>query len=197
VAARRRTRTEALEPAILAAAEAILESDGPEGLSIRKIAERAQVAPMGLYSRFQGKHGIVDALILEGFDRLTEATVASSTAEADAVAGLRAAGIAYRRLALEHSARYELMFLRVIPGWTPSERVLETALRAFDALGQVVRRCMDDGVIREGDAAEIAQQWWAVCHGWVVLELCGINFAADLDVGYEALLDVYLRGVQT
>lgn len=36
---------------------------------------------------------------------------------------------------------------------------------------------------------------WATCHGWVALELCGINFAEDLDAGYEALLELLLRGL--
>jgi len=192
--ARHRTRSHELEPAILEAAEALLEEAGPGGLSVRGIAERACVAPMGLYSRFDGKYGVVDALFQEGFAALG-ATMRAHAADPDPLTGFRAAGVAYRALALAHPARYGLMFLQSVPGHTPSDEALATADGAFRALVEVVRRCIDAGVVVARDQVEVAQQVWAVCHGWVALELGGINFAEDPEGGYERLLDALIVGL--
>lgn len=194
MATRHRTPSDALEPAILRAAEALLEEGGPDALSVRRIAERANVAPMGLYTRFDGKYGVVDALFKEGFAVLA-ATIHATAADPDVVGAFRRAGSAYRELAREHPARYRLMFLHAVPGFTPSASAIETANDAFQALVGAAARCVDAGVLRPAEPAAIAQQVWATCHGWVSLELSGINFAEDLDAGYEELLDLVLRGL--
>ena len=194
MAARHRTPSGALEPAILAAAEALLEEAGPDALSIRRIAQRANVAPMGLYTRFDGKHGVVDALFMEGFAALA-ATIRATAAIPDPVSAFRAAGQAYRALALEHPARYGLMFLHAVPGFTPSSDAIETASGAFQALVETAARGVEDGSLHAAEPAAMAQQVWASCHGWVALELSGINFADDLDAGYDELLDLLLRGL--
>jgi AcrR family transcriptional regulator len=194
MATRHRTSSEDLGPAILAAAETLLEELGPDALSIRRIAERAGVAPMGIYTRFDGKHGVVDALFQDGF-ALLATTMRATASVADPVAAFREAGRAYRELALAHPARYRLMFLQVIQGYEPTARALEIAHGAFEALVDAARRGVESGRWRPADPAEVAQQVWATCHGWVALELGGINFAADLAAGYDELLDLVLRGL--
>ncbi|HEY8081438.1 MAG TPA: TetR/AcrR family transcriptional regulator [Acidimicrobiales bacterium] len=194
MATRHRTPSEDLEPAILAAAEALLEEDGPTALSVRRIAERAGVAPMGLYSRFEGKYGVVDAVFKEGFAVL-RSTIEGSGAIGDPLVAFRAAGRSYRSLALEHPARYQVMFLCAIPGYEPSDEAIETASAAFLALVAAVQRCLDASAFRPGDAVEIAQQVWSSCHGWVALELGGINFVNDLDAGYARLLELLELGL--
>jgi AcrR family transcriptional regulator len=194
MAPRHRTPSEDLGPAILEAAEALLEKHGPDALSIRRIAQRARVAPMGLYTRFDGKRGVVDALFMEGFSHLGSAIRATSTMP-DPVEAFRTAGRAYRELALAHPARYRLMFLHVVQGFEPSDEALGMAHGAFQALVEAAARCVDAGRLRGPDAAAIAQQVWATCHGWVALELGGINFAPDLAAGYDELLELLLRGL--
>ena len=62
-----------MEAALLASAAEILETEGPDGLSVRRIAAAAHVAPMGVYNHFDSKYGIVEALFIQGFERLGEA----------------------------------------------------------------------------------------------------------------------------
>src|ERR1700728_4930769 len=70
-AARRgRTPSADVERELLAAAEAVLVREGPGGLTVRAVASEAGIAPMGVYSRLGGKDGLVDALLIRGFDRL-------------------------------------------------------------------------------------------------------------------------------
>src|ERR1700735_2881648 len=67
---RGRTPSAGVEREWLAAAEAVLVRDGPVGLTVRAVAAEAGIAPMGVYNRLGGKDGLVDALLIRGFDRL-------------------------------------------------------------------------------------------------------------------------------
>lgn len=195
MAPRRRTPSAQLEPAILEAAEAILEEDGPDALSVRRIAERAGVAPMGLYSRFDGKLGVVDELFKVGFRDLASTIRAAGAAASNPVVGFKDAGRAYRALGLAHPSRYRVMFMRPVAGYLPSEEAVTVAAGAFATLVDAVARCVDAGAFAGIDVVEAAQQVWAACHGWVALELQGICLVADADRAYEGLLDVLQRGL--
>src|ERR1700677_2028787 len=67
---RGRTASADVERELLAAAEAVLVREGPGGLTVRAVATEAGIAPMGVYNRLGGKEGLVDALLIRGFDRL-------------------------------------------------------------------------------------------------------------------------------
>ena len=57
-----------------AASELFLEGGG-DALSVRAISKRAGLSTIGIYSHFQGKQGILDALYIEGFNHVREAMV--------------------------------------------------------------------------------------------------------------------------
>ena len=80
---------------------------------------------------------------------------------------------------------YQLMFLRTVPGFEPSDHALEVAGAAFDNLVAAVQRAMAAGVIAEGAPTETAQLIWASIHGWVSLELMGIGFVEDQAAGFD------------
>src|ERR1700742_5277640 len=72
-ARRSRTPSADVERELLAAAEAVLVRDGPGGLTVRAVAAEAGIAPLGVYNRLGGKDGLVDALLIRGFDMLRAA----------------------------------------------------------------------------------------------------------------------------
>ena len=80
-----------MEDGLLAAAEQILTEEGPSAITVRKVAACAGVAPMGVYNRFDGKHGLLEALFVRGFAELRR-TVATATGP-DALARLRDSGL--------------------------------------------------------------------------------------------------------
>jgi len=193
----RRTRTPSagMEAALLASAADILETEGPDGLSVRRIAAAAHVAPMGVYNHFESKFGIVEALFVQGFERLGEAMATIADIE-DPYEALREAGRRYRALALAHPMVYQVMFLRAVPGFEPSIGALEIAAQAFDSLVVAVQRAMAAGVIADSSPAETAQLIWASIHGWVSLELMGIGFVEDQAAGYDRVCTSMLRGLR-
>jgi AcrR family transcriptional regulator len=180
--------------ALLDAAAALLEESGPDALSVRRIAAAAGVAPMGIYNHFESKSGIIEALFVQGFERLRAALVSLEAIE-DPLEALLEGGRCYRALALAHPMAYQLMFLRAVPDFEPSDEAIESAARAFDGLAAVVARGMRSGQIAEGDVAVTAQAIWASIHGWVSLELCGIGFVEDPGAGAELLCATLLAGL--
>ncbi len=103
--------------------------------------------------------------------------------------------LADRALALEHPMVYQLMFLRTVPGFEPSDRALEVAAASFANLVTGVRRAMTAGVIAEGEPTETAQLIWSSIHGWVSLEVMGIGFVEDQQAGFDRVCSTMLDGL--
>ncbi len=183
-----RTRTPSgdVRSALLVAAAHLLETAGPDALSVRRIATTAHVAPMGVYNHFDGKHGVIEALWVDAFDRLR--VTMESLAEVDDPGDALIEGFRrYRALALEHPMAYRLMFLDAVPGFEPSAEAAWSAAMSFEALVAAARRSIEAGAVSAGDAVMMAQSLWAGVHGWVSLELDGLIFLADPDAGAETM----------
>lgn len=183
-----------MEAALLRAAIDLLEAEGPDALTVRRIAAAAGVSPTGVYNHFDGKNGIVDAIFQRGFARLTDA-MAEMAQEHDPKEALLLGGHLYRALALEHPTTYSVMFLKSVPGYEPSDASHDAAIASFDGLLACMTRGIDSGVLRAGDPVEIATQWWSGMHGAIALELAGIGFVEDRDRLYEQMLATMLRGL--
>jgi AcrR family transcriptional regulator len=182
-----------VEEGLLEAAEQILREEGPSAITVRKVASCAGVAPMGVYNRFEGKHGLLEALFVRGFRELRR-TVASA-AGADAPARLRDAGTKYREFALSHPEHYRLMFERMHEV-DPGEKGMAEAFASFDQLVGLVHDARALVPLGEGTDVEVAQQFWSVMHGAVSLELLGVGFAEDAALAYDRLLDALLAGLR-
>jgi AcrR family transcriptional regulator len=182
-----------VERELLAAAEAALAEDGPGGLTVRAVAARAGIAPMGVYNRLGGKDGLVDALLIRGFDRLRAAVEAGD--EPDMLDRLRSCGLRYREFALSNRQFYAIMFEGAIPHNRDSAEVAEHATAAFGALVRNVETAAAAGRIEARNPREVAQQVWSALHGAVALELNDLVLTPDAQTTYESLLDTLLRGL--
>ena len=160
--------------AILDAARHILATEGHTGLSVRRIATAAGGSTMNVYSRFGSKDGVLDALIIEGFEALG-ASMARVRTTSDPVADIHRCGRAYRTFALANRTSYELMFARAIPEYEMSLEAQQAAISTLSMLRRRVQRAMDAGAIRAGDALHTATLFWSACHGAVSLELKAVG----------------------
>jgi len=190
---RSRTPSADVERELCAAAEAVLVRDGPGGVTVRAVAAEAGIAPMGVYNRLGGKDGLVDALLIRGFDRLRETM--ESGREPDAAARLLACGVRYREFALANPNFYAIMFEDAIPQEHESPEVHEHAYAAFSALVRTVEMAAAAGVIAAPDPVEAAMQIWSGVHGAVALELKGLVLTPDPVATYRAFLATLVRGL--
>jgi AcrR family transcriptional regulator len=180
--------------ALLDAASAILAEDGPDRLTVRRIAARAGCSTMLVYSRLGGKQGVVEALWIEGFQRLA-AVLQSEPPTADPLADLRRGGGQYRAFALENPTYYAVMFDRAVPDFRPSAEAGRIASATLDVLGAGVQRAIDAGAFGPGDARQIAACLWAANHGAVSLEL---KHSGPRDIDWprchERVIDAVIEG---
>lgn len=192
--ARRRSRTPSadVERELAEAAEAVLVRDGPAGLTVRAVAAEAGVALASVYNRFGGKDGLVEILLIAGFDRLRAAM--ESAAEPDLLARLLSCGHSYRDFALANPAFYAIMF-EDRPHGQLSPLVHEHAEAAFGALVRTVELAAASGAIRAPEAAEVAQQLWSAVHGAIALELRDIVLTPDPAATFDGLLATLVRGL--
>jgi len=190
---RSRTPSAEVERELLSAAEAVLVRDGPGGLTVRAVAAEAGIAPMGVYNRLGGKDGLVDALLIKGFDRLRAAI--DSADDPDVRTRLRDGGLRYREFALANPHFYAIMFEEAIPREHESAEVEEHARACFGALVRAVEMASAAGVIAAPNPFEAAQQIWSAVHGAVALELKGLVLTEDPAATYGAFLDTVIRGL--
>jgi AcrR family transcriptional regulator len=190
---RSRTPSTDIKRELVLAAEAVLVRDGPGGVTVRAVAAQAGIAPMGVYNRLGGKDGLVDALLIRGFDRLRAVIAAGH--EPDPAERLRACGLRYRRFALDNRHYYAIMFEGAIPHDFGSLEVAEHAAAAFGELVTTVEVAAAGGVIAAPEPQEVAQQLWSSLHGAVALELQGLVLTPDPEATYRASLETLIRGL--
>src|SRR5881628_2840728 len=92
--------SDALRRALLDTASRLLVKEGPQALTMRRVAAAAGCSTTVLYTTFGSKNGIAEALYREGFARFGR-KLAIVQREMDPLARLIALGEAYRDNALE------------------------------------------------------------------------------------------------
>lgn len=189
---RMRTPSADVTDSLVEAALELIEEGGSHAITVRAVATRAGVAPMGVYSRFGNKDGLLEALFVQGFDGLHAAITEASGA--DAITRLRKGCTAYRSFALAHPHLYELMFRQMLELELSSES-LERAEQTFAELVGRVADAMTAGLLADGDQVDVAQQLWSAMHGAVSLELAGVTFSAQPERTFVSMLDAMLSGL--
>jgi AcrR family transcriptional regulator len=190
---RPRTPSADIRRELVCAAEAVLVRDGPGAVTVRAVAAEAGIAPMGVYNRLGGKDGLVDALLIRGFDRLRAAV--ASRDEPDLLERLRASGLRYRAFAIGNRHFYAIMFEGAIKHESGSAEVAEHAAASFGELVRIVETAAAAGRIAAADPREVAQQIWSTVHGAMALELQGMILTADPEATYRATIETMLRGL--
>jgi AcrR family transcriptional regulator len=179
--------------ALLTAAHRLLAEDGPEALTVRRIAGEAGMSTMNVYSRFGGKDGVIDELYADGYRRLV--TEIDSVPETDDVpADLMMVADTYRSFAKANPTYYGIMFRSAVPGYNPSPESVAVALGGLARFVSRVKRGQELDQIahfENCDPQEIAAWLWATCHGIVSLELDGI---ANERVSWES---IFVNGMRT
>ena len=133
---------------------------------------------MAIYNHFSGKDGLLEAIWIEGFIILRQAL---ENFGEDPKSELLNAGLAYRKFALEHRSHYTVMFMHRFIGFEPSLDAEQVAAQAFLALVHHIERCQSVGMFKGRLPSDIGQMLWAASHGYVSLEIMGINFASNPD----------------
>ena len=179
-----------LRQGILDDASSLLMQKGANALTMRRIAETVGCSTTVLYTMFSNKQGLVDELYLRGFDMLRQSLEAVSHS-GNSRNYIYALCHAYRGFALANQTYYSIMFLKVIPEYTPSEVNLKLGQESLELLVKAIQDCISGEQKSEDKAWEIARIIWATIHGHVGLELIGyFNYS---DVSSQQILEQALQ----
>ena len=159
---RRADRHAATKREILDAAWGLARERGLAGWALRDVAESVGMRAPSLYGYFDSKNAVYDAMFADGYVALLART---ERAHSDLLAGraapvevVRAAAELFFTFCVEDPARLQLLFLRTIPGFEPSESAYALARQAFDRMAGVL------AAARLG-AAEHVDLWTALLTG--------------------------------
>ncbi|GAA0552603.1 TetR/AcrR family transcriptional regulator [Paractinoplanes ferrugineus] len=142
------------ERLIIAAARELAESDGWEGVTTRRLAERVEYSQPVLYTHFAGKDAIMAAVALQGFAELAD--------ELRTRSGLAAVAAAYLDFAERSPALYDAMFSRAVDLPFATDETPPALRDGFDQLRRVV------GAGEAGDDV-LTEVLWSALHGLVTL----------------------------
>ena len=162
---------------ILSAAKAILESEGIEGLTIRRVAQRAELSPMALYRHFADKGALLDALMEDGIAAWE--SIVRAIRAADPLEWLAALGEAHLEFALSQPHRYDAAFF--LPAPAARRFPDDFAAGRSPALAMIMARieaAKAEGRLSGKPTLEIALAFVALGHGFVSMQRAN-RFASE------------------
>jgi AcrR family transcriptional regulator len=140
---------------VVAVGRSLLERDGPEALTMRRVAEELGIRAPSLYKHLPHKGALEAAIIADGFEEAAAAFEAATDGADDPLAAFVAA---YRAFASAHPHLYRLMTEGpLLREHLPPGLEDRTAAPLLRALGGPAR----------------ARAAWAFIHGMTILELDG------------------------
>jgi AcrR family transcriptional regulator len=192
-AAARRKPSGPLDERLVDIAEELLDRDGLEALSLRRIARRAGVSHGAPLRHYPSLAALLSEVAARGFRLLSE-TIDKSAAQLPSGAGpwarLAAAGRGYVELAVARPGLFALMFRPEALDEQHSE-LLRASAEAFEQLVRLVRAAQDAGWRAEHDTRLLSGCVWAAMHGLALLWAQGAFNVAAAASG--ATLDDALR----
>ena len=183
---------------IAAAARRLLDAEGADAVTMRRVAEAVGITAMAIYRHFPDRDGLLNAVADQGFAELA-AQLAGMRFTGDIEERLTRMGKTYLDHALKNPRLFELMFLKPREGARKYPRDFKagrspTANLMIDA----VNEGMESGYFRKDDPLEIVFEMGALSHGLIMLYLGGrMNIsAAGFRALYQRSFRRYIRGIR-
>jgi len=189
---------------ILDAARELFVTEGYEGVSMRRVAEKIEYSPTAIYVYFADKNELFHELTRQDFARLQE-VMKSAEMPTDPIERLRQIGRRYVEFGVRYPHHYVFMFMTAHPEHEPYEEDREIMgnpeVDAYALLKWAVEEAIKAGCFREEvqDAELVSQTLWASVHGVISLDIAKckdpwVEWRPMRDRA-EMMLDVTLRGL--
>jgi AcrR family transcriptional regulator len=183
---------------IAAAARRLLDKEGAEAVTMRRVAKAVGITPMAVYRHYRDRAGLLNALADEGFDELA-AQLASKRFSGDVEKRLKKMAEIFLDHALRNPRLFELMFLKPREGARRYPQDFKAGLSpTANPMVEVVREGMNSGYFRTDDAWEIVFEMGALSHGLIMLYLGGRMSIppARFRAFYRRSFERYIHGIR-
>jgi AcrR family transcriptional regulator len=136
---RRSARHQATRQEIVDVAWRLAEERGLAGWALKDVADAVGMRTPSLYVYVESKNDLYDAMYADGYRQL-EARIDRLRVPADPRAALRLAARTFVDFCAENGPRYQLLFLRTVPGFEPSAESYALAVRMLERMGGELAR---------------------------------------------------------
>lgn len=170
---RPREHDEQTRLALIAAAEALVAVGGPDALSVRAVADEADTTTRAVYSLFESKAGLVDALAQRAFEILRTGLDELPETDDPAADLLDVGTGVFRRFAREHPSLFRIAFQRIVPGLRAGPGLTEARQVTLSRLQARIQRLEDAGLLDGKPVADATLEFNAMCEGLANAELRG------------------------
>ena len=174
------------DAAIVTAARALLERQGPAGVTMQAVGAAVGVRGPSLYKRIADRAALLRAIEAEALAELG--------ARLEAVAGpparlaARRMAVAYRAFARESPKTYAMLF---------SPERWDEAGDAARARAVAPVLAVTAALAGQADALAAARLLTAFLHGWVSMELAGaFRLGGDVEAAFAYALDATIEGIE-
>ena len=155
---------------LLAAAERVVEAEGQEALSLRRIAVEAKTTTRAVYSLFGSGDGLRAALGTRAFQLLGAGVEALALSD-DPTADLVEAGLVFRQFATEHRALFGLAVQMTQTSRSVATRFRPAQAQALSSLRARIERLEARGLLGARSVREAVFAFHSLCEGLAAVEL--------------------------
>jgi AcrR family transcriptional regulator len=174
-----------LRNVLIEIATELLAEEGTQGLSLRKIAQKAGVSHNAPYMHFADKEAVLAAIATEGFRLLA---IAVESAIATAAKGTReqliAASTAYVNFAIDRPHHLQVMFYPYDPAKYPE--AISASQASLNRLLELVSTGQENRTLIAGNPQAMTKAIWAMVHGIATIS---IAYKTNILLADDATID--------
>ena len=152
----------------------ILEEEGPEKVSMRRIAKEAGITPMAIYYHYPNRQALLKSITNAEFDKLLSFFEARQkrTPPKDRLLTIMDGYLDYAL------ARSPNIRLRLLAQYREGARQYPDGFRnrqspTLNPVADAMAEAMQTGELKQDDMWELALELWALAHGYVTLYRAG------------------------
>jgi AcrR family transcriptional regulator len=158
---------------IATAARRLLDDEGADAVTMRRVADAVGITAMALYRHYADRAALLNVLANEGFDELA-LQLSAARLSGDIEKRLMKILDIYLDHALHNPHLFELMFLRQREGARQYPRDFKAGRSpTANLMAELIQEGMDSGYFRKDDLWEIVFEMGALLQGLIMLYLGG------------------------
>lgn len=147
----------------------IVEEEGWQALSIRKIADAIEYSVPVIYKHFENKDAIIAYFTRQGFAMMAEQLASAVDLNKNADDNLYNIATSYWKFALEHKKYYEIMFGLGIPQCEVVNSIKEMKATSTVML-TCISKCITENNVDQIDLYLKFKTFWSILHGIITIE---------------------------
>jgi AcrR family transcriptional regulator len=174
IAERKLRQKEEVRASILKAAWQIVQEEGWQALSIRKIAEAIEYSVPVIYDHFENKEAILLEFTKQGFRILNDELIKAKKRYTSAEKQIEAMAYSYWEFAFDRNAYYKVMYGLGMPSCETVSQIPE--LGAFSSLIlQPIKELIAESPAKDTDPMLKLHTFWSLLHGLISINMMNNN----------------------